>query len=141
MLVNDGKMSVWSYSHFTIIDKQSTNINEHFTIINEQFTLINEHFTMRNCTDCTIQILLVTLYDRASTMCASKKSSFQQDQLIVTIYTLSFYSSVHIQLFRRFRTLLRHTLYLMNYYENYGDCSAKASYPIRTWVFQSKLFL
>ena len=28
MLVNDGEMSVWSYTHFTIID-------EHFTIINE----------------------------------------------------------------------------------------------------------
>ena len=33
LLVNDGEMSVWSYIHFTIIDK-------HFTIINMQFTSI-----------------------------------------------------------------------------------------------------
>ena len=36
--INDGEMSVWSYTHFTIIDK-------HFTIFNKQFTIINEHLT------------------------------------------------------------------------------------------------
>ena len=36
---NDGELSAWSYTHFTIIDK-------HFTIINKQFTIINEHFTI-----------------------------------------------------------------------------------------------
>ena len=25
MLVNDGEMSIWSYNHFTIIDKHSTD--------------------------------------------------------------------------------------------------------------------
>ena len=33
MFVNDDKMSIWSYTHFTIIDEHVTNINEHFTII------------------------------------------------------------------------------------------------------------
>ena len=45
MPVNDGEMSVGSYTHFTIFDKHFTIINEHFTIINEHFTMINVHFT------------------------------------------------------------------------------------------------
>ena len=34
MLGNDGEMSIWPYTHFTILD-------EHFTIINEQLTIIH----------------------------------------------------------------------------------------------------
>ena len=33
VIVNDGKMSVGLYNHFTIIDEQFTIINEHFTSI------------------------------------------------------------------------------------------------------------
>ena len=40
MLVIDGEMSVWSYTHFTIFDEHLNIINEHFTIINEHFTII-----------------------------------------------------------------------------------------------------
>ena len=32
MLVNDGEMSLWPYTHFTIIEERFTIINEHFTI-------------------------------------------------------------------------------------------------------------
>ena len=34
MVVNDGEMSVCSYTHFTII-------NEHFNIVNKHFTIIS----------------------------------------------------------------------------------------------------
>ena len=37
---NDGKMSVWTYTHFTIIDEHFTIINKHFTIINLKYTII-----------------------------------------------------------------------------------------------------
>ena len=33
ILANDGEMSVWSYSHFTIIAEDFTTINEYFTSI------------------------------------------------------------------------------------------------------------
>ena len=46
-------------------------------------------------------------------MCLEKGSE-QRDQLIVTLYTtLSINHSLHKQLFRSFRTLSRHTLYIM----------------------------
>ena len=48
MLVNDGAMSVWSYTHFTIIDEHFTMINGHFTIINKDsssLTSISPSFT------------------------------------------------------------------------------------------------
>ena len=41
MLVNDGEMNVWLYTHFTIIAEHFTIINEHFIIIDEHFTIIN----------------------------------------------------------------------------------------------------
>ena len=37
---NDGEKSIWSYTHFTIIDKHFTIINEHFTIISFKYTII-----------------------------------------------------------------------------------------------------
>ena len=40
MLVNDGEMSIWSYTHFTIIDYHFTIINEHITIISLKYTII-----------------------------------------------------------------------------------------------------
>ena len=40
MLVNDGEMSIWSYTNFTIIDEHFTIINEHFTIISLKQTTI-----------------------------------------------------------------------------------------------------
>ena len=53
--------------------------------------------------------LIITKYN----MCLEKGSE-QRDQLIVTLYTtLSINHSLHKQLFRSFRTLSRHTLYIM----------------------------
>ena len=41
MLVNDGEMSIWSYTQFTIIDWHFTIINEYFTIISLKCTIIH----------------------------------------------------------------------------------------------------
>ena len=46
MLVNGGEMSVWSYTHLTIIDEPFAIINDHLTIINEHFAIFNEYFTI-----------------------------------------------------------------------------------------------
>ena len=40
MLVNDGDMSIWSCTHFAIIDWHFTIINEHFTIISLKKAII-----------------------------------------------------------------------------------------------------
>ena len=39
-LVNDGEMSVGSYTHFTIIDENFTIINEYFSSISLKYTII-----------------------------------------------------------------------------------------------------
>ena len=41
-MLNDCEMSVWSYTHFTIISEHFIIIDEHFTIINEQLTIIEK---------------------------------------------------------------------------------------------------
>ena len=59
-------MSVWSYTHFSIIDEHFTIINEHFTNITENFTSISLKETyhslkwpsLRNCTDCSTDWLI-----------------------------------------------------------------------------------
>ena len=40
MFINDGEMSVGSYTHFTIIDEHFAIINEHFNIISLKYTII-----------------------------------------------------------------------------------------------------
>ena len=65
MLVNDGEMSEWSYTQFTIID-------EHFTIINDHWLEVNHHSliwpSLKSCTDC------ISLVWKRSSFAASKKS-------------------------------------------------------------------
>ena len=41
MLVNDGEMSILSYTHFNIIDWHFTIFNEHFIIISLNQTIID----------------------------------------------------------------------------------------------------
>ena len=45
MLINDGEMRVWSYTHFTM-DEHFTIINKYFTTINKYFSIINDYFTI-----------------------------------------------------------------------------------------------
>ena len=44
MLVNDGEISIWSCTHFSIIDYHFAIIKEHFTIISLKYTIIRSFY-------------------------------------------------------------------------------------------------
>ena len=58
MVANDGEMSVWSYTHFTLINKHFTPIHEHFNITSLKQTIIRSY----DSTDCmTVSAMTVSM--------------------------------------------------------------------------------